>query len=300
MGRRRQIAFRVLVVAGLAVVLVAARHDAQTRMESAATGRGPAVTVAAGIDAHDAPSGGEPGRRLYVARRLGKLPRTGRPNIAGVQLPFGRRANGISVWETSRSAADAVGLASKLAGAFPRTGLWPVLWSFPDEPSSYMDGPDGESEIPGINVQRSLRTLWQRYSRQGPPFSGSFDRLARASQQHRFRNPFSIFASQEQQLDPNDRGRYRLLLIPCHRPADAIAAVGLELSGLIGDGLISAVLRSWESRFGATVVEFGAGRLVLAVNAPPRDATNASRLAREFFVLSPPTRATPDSFRQLS
>jgi Domain of unknown function (DUF4253) len=163
-----------------------------------------------------------------------------------------------------------------------------------------MDGGYGETEIAKTNVRGSLKRLWRRYSKQGPPFVGPFDDLAGGTQQRRFRNPFAILASQQRQLNVNDRGPYRLLLIPCRRPADAIATVGLELSGLIGDGLISATLRSWETRFGATVVEFGAGRLVLAVGAPPRGYANASRLAREFFALSPPTDSTPGSLRQLS
>jgi hypothetical protein len=73
----------------------------------------------------------------YIAGAAGSLPFNGSPRVGGVRLPPGHRAgDGLPEWETDAAPSDAIDLAARLADAFPRTGLWPVLWSFPDEPTS--------------------------------------------------------------------------------------------------------------------------------------------------------------------
>ncbi len=51
---------------------------------------------------------------------------------------------------------------------------------------------------------------------------------------------------------------------------------------------ISAVLRSWEARFAASVVEVAPAMLVLAVAAPPRNVEHALAIAAEMAAFSPP------------
>lgn len=78
-------------------------------------------------------------------------------------------------------------------------------------------------------------------------------------------------------------GRCRLGLVRVDRPADVPAALGW--SGMINttDDIagISAVLRSWEERFGARLVVLEFDALVLAVAKPPTTKGRALRLAAE-------------------
>lgn len=52
-------------------------------------------------------------------------------------------------------------------------------------------------------------------------------------------------------------------------------------------GELSAVLRSWEDRFGARLVAAGFDTLRLSVAAPPLSAEHALRVAAEHFALCP-------------
>jgi hypothetical protein len=47
------------------------------------------------------------------------------------------------------------------------------------------------------------------------------------------------------------------------------------------------VLRSWESRFGARLIELGSGTLLLSVAAPPASAAHAESVAAEHFAFCP-------------
>jgi hypothetical protein len=51
--------------------------------------------------------------------------------------------------------------------------------------------------------------------------------------------------------------------------------------------LMSAVLRSWEDRWAARVVEIGFDTLTLTVGIPPRDRQRALALAAEHFAFCP-------------
>jgi hypothetical protein len=81
----------------------------------------------------------------------------------------------------------------------------------------------------------------------------------------------------------------RIGLIAAERPADAITAVGwMGAVNVHRDpALISAVLRSWEDRWGAIVAEIGFATLTLTVGNPPRDEQTALALAAEHFSLCP-------------
>ncbi|WP_312871166.1 DUF4253 domain-containing protein [Streptomyces lonarensis] len=73
------------------------------------------------------------------------------------------------------------------------------------------------------------------------------------------------------------------------RSADAPAGCGW--SGPVnytGDmSAFSAVLRSWEDRFGARVVGMGFDTLLLSVASPPRDEATALRVAAEHHAFCP-------------
>lgn len=81
----------------------------------------------------------------------------------------------------------------------------------------------------------------------------------------------------------------RLGLAPSRRSADAPADIGW--SGAVNyendTARYSAVLRSWEERFGARLVALGSGTMELSVTAPPVDPEHALHVAAEHFAFCP-------------
>jgi hypothetical protein len=81
----------------------------------------------------------------------------------------------------------------------------------------------------------------------------------------------------------------RIGLVPADRPADVLPAVGW---GGVADSMweslltLTAVLRSWEDRFGARLIDVGYADLRLRVDRPPRTLEAAQRLAAEHAVLA--------------
>jgi Domain of unknown function (DUF4253) len=81
----------------------------------------------------------------------------------------------------------------------------------------------------------------------------------------------------------------RIGLIPAGRPADVLAVIGWD--GLANHGReavlpLTAVLRSWEDRFGAQLIDVGFADLRLLVERPPRTLEAAQRIAAEQVVLA--------------
>ncbi|MFI9616118.1 DUF4253 domain-containing protein [Streptomyces sp. NPDC052023] len=81
----------------------------------------------------------------------------------------------------------------------------------------------------------------------------------------------------------------RVALVPARRSADIPAAIGW--SGPVnheGDvARISAVLRSWEDRFGVRVVALTFDQLILSVAAPPTTPDEARAVAAEHYAFCP-------------
>lgn len=80
----------------------------------------------------------------------------------------------------------------------------------------------------------------------------------------------------------------RIGLVAAGRPADVLLAIGW--GGLVncGESLpeLTAVLRSWEDRFGARLIDVGYADLRLVAERPPRTLEAAQRLAAEQIVLA--------------
>ena len=87
----------------------------------------------------------------------------------------------------------------------------------------------------------------------------------------------------QHRLDPLDRAPHRLGLVQTERPADIPALLGwtgmIKCTDQVAE--LSAVLRSWEDRFGATLVVLGFDTLELSVSAPPRNQARALTVAAE-------------------
>ncbi|MES5824295.1 DUF4253 domain-containing protein [Streptomyces sp. RG80] len=81
----------------------------------------------------------------------------------------------------------------------------------------------------------------------------------------------------------------RLALVPARRSADIPAAIGWTgpANHENDTARLSAVLRSWEDRFGTRVVALGFDHLVLSVAAPPTTLPEAEALAAEHFAFCP-------------
>ena len=183
-------------------------------------------------------------------------------------------------WATDEPVADAVGLASKLAAAFPETGLWPVLWDSSDDPDTFLMPANDLRDAVRADAERVLRRAWARMDVEKPAFPslapGSLDAAKPAV-------PFETYAGSLPPDAQQPPGGHVLLLVPVNRPADVVSVLGAALTGFDTDDDLTAVLRSWEERFGAVPVAVGAGTLDVAVGAPPRDKDQAVRLAYEHY-----------------
>ena len=97
------------------------------------------------------------------------------------------------------------------------------------------------------------------------------------------------------------RAPHRLGLVQTDRPADIPALLGwtgmIKFTDQVAE--LSAVLRSWEERFGATVVVLGFDSLELSVAAPPRNQARALTVAAEHRAFCLPTFAgQPGNLRE--
>ena len=220
----------------------------------------------------------------FFAPRAGVPPATGSPTLAGVHLPPGSRCP--RHWASDLPVAEASALAASLIKAFPETGLWPILWEFPETPDHYLDGSGDPRIADGVDVAGVIRRLWRMY-RPDEDFPGlarpqtgmgleefadSFGALMRAS----LSSPVAY-----------------LVLVPAHRPSDVMSVVGFGGTAVLRDEHLAAVLRSWEDRFQAVPVVVGPGTLTLAVGAPPASWKDALRLAHEQLTVAPDTPVRP-------
>jgi len=96
----------------------------------------------------------------------------------------------------------------------------------------------------------------------------------------------------EQELDPELMRRAlrqytrdaRIGLVPADRPADVLPRLGWEGACNSRTSVqIAAVLRSWEDRFGARLLEVGFADIRLLVSRPPQTLEAAQPIAAEHF-----------------
>jgi hypothetical protein len=82
-------------------------------------------------------------------------------------------------------------------------------------------------------------------------------------------------------------GPARIGLVPAARPADVLALVGYNgtVNGYGTPELLSAVLRSWEDRFSAVLVEVGFDHIRLLARRPPRTLPHAQAIAAELYLM---------------
>ncbi len=204
----------------------------------------------------------------YYAPRFGEVPPEGTPTVAGLRLPLGIRlpeVGPVSYWGSIEPLDDPGAFTAPLVAAFPQTGLWPLLWAWEDEPpSGYATGHADLDQLGTVDAEDFLRRLG------GEDFEGL---AAPSTLPDALADPFA---------EINDKPEPRwLLLVPCNRPADVAAVLDWQYS-FVAHAAITALLRSWEERFGAVPVEFSPSELTLHAIAPPTTQEQERLLAVEF------------------
>lgn len=201
-------------------------------------------------------------------------------------LPPGRQLGPIWVTDHPLDQAD---IYPRCVADFDRSGLWPVL--IPHDERFAASGEDWIVDrgfsTPALERARSadpaevLSGWWAEPCCQGrclDPYGAEFPGLARKSPARVA--PRAEAASVGELLAI---GQVRLGLVAVDRPADVPAALGWN--GMLNQtpdvGALSAVLRSWEDRFGAVLVALGFDSLTLSVAAPPTTPARALALAAE-------------------
>lgn len=196
----------------------------------------------------------------------------------------------------------------RLRKAHRGSGLWPVL-AEPLRGNPRVPWAAGEvrpqpvAGIDGLDAGEVLAGLWREWindgedSRQREPFGRGWPGLAAAADGGG-RDP-DEFA--DQFVRDNDDGTSRIMLVPAARSADVLTAVGWQgpLNYTEDMCLLSCVLRSWEERFGARLIELGFDTLGLAVAAPPLTTEHAAHVAAEHYAFCPDSidQGMPETIR---
>jgi hypothetical protein len=253
-----------------------------------------------------------------------RLPDEGPVRIGAVALPPGRlitgwHGNGHHVaWVTVDPVPDSGRAWAALSELHPQTGLVPIVLDglpygvphdrLPDDvlrpwDSGEFIAPEDPSEADSVDVGAILRSEWRcwvppssmddaEYVQMRAPFTREWPGLA--EHQHTPLTP----AQRRHALDVVlPRIRYpqsgtlagRIGLVAAERSADVLAVIGWERLYPRGEESLlpfTAVLRSWEDRFGARLIDVGFEDLRLLVDRPPRTLEAAQHLAAEQVVLA--------------
>jgi hypothetical protein len=205
-----------------------------------------------------------------------------------------------ALWATDDAATDAVAAWAALAEQFPTTGLWPLLLHglYDGSGRPWSNGelePVTEAAVDALDVREVLEEGWHGWlvpinnpwtPGTGPlaPFGPEFPGLAPVQP-----------PESDVPLAFSD-GPARLGLVSCRRPADAVALAGwMGAINRTSTTEVSAVLRSWEDRFGASLVGLGFATMTLLVTRPPTTRDDALRVAAEVAALCPDSLWQPEA-----
>ena len=232
----------------------------------------------------------------------GSLPADGETSVAGVRLPAGKRTgpDGESgrppqptLWVTGEF-GDAAGAWLALRERLGGTGLVPLLLSgLRGEPGRPWEsgelGPPASGALARLKAPALLHDWWDRHV-PGPeegeeetaellaPFSRSFPGMAPAA---------SALASPDglEQAVASLNKPMRIGLVAASRPADTLMSIGWQgaMNYHRTAAPLTVVLRSWEERFGATVMHVGFDTIDLLVERPALSHQAALAIAAEHF-----------------
>jgi hypothetical protein len=237
-----------------------------------------------------------------------RIPADGPVRLGSVQLPDGRQLSDSYtdppppplLWAANNPVPDAPRVWQVLTGMHRDTGLVPMLLSFMRGGHEGRPWDAGELDlrcdlaaVDRLDAASVLAEAWagqaptlEDFERQPdffadwfPPVGSEFPGLAPAQDQ----------ALTKAELDQalNWFGPARIGLVPAARPADVLALTGFNgTANWYGTPeLLSAVLRSWEDRFGAVLIEVGFDHIRMLVRRPPRTLPEAQAVAAELLVM---------------
>lgn len=226
----------------------------------------------------------------------GPLPEADTRDFAGIVLPPGRivtaeEGRGApAAWISTELLAEdqLTQLVRSLAAAFPRTGLWPLQALGLDNGNLDRPWGNGEMDGPEGEIPDALDVLTRKHSEN--PTVPAVTALAPAA------------AGPDLQPDQLDVEAGGLLLVPVARPADVAAALGWwgGTNYCMSGADFSAVLRSWEDRFGAILVSIGFDTMMVQVGRRPETEEQVDALLREHYAFCPDNidqGMQPDAFR---
>lgn len=179
---------------------------------------------------------------------------------------------------------------------FDGSGLWPVLvpvdLRYPASGPDWFDGKQGRvataREVDARNAATVLVRAWPGECCTPEclvPFGAHFPGLVRRSPRRDNAHGELIWNA----LQVAEKIQVRLGLVRVERGADVPAAIGWRAaSGHLPDAAaVSAVLRSWEDRFGARLMLVGANQLIVSVAAAPTTSARALGVAAEHRAFCP-------------
>jgi hypothetical protein len=225
--------------------------------------------------------------------------------LGAVQLPDGRQlsdmyGDGPLLWATNEPVSDAPRVWQVLTGMHRDIGLVPILLAFLGDGHEGRPWDEGElylrCDLAAIDQLDAATVLAQAWAGQAPS-PEEFER-----EPEFFESWFPPFGmefpglapGQDQELSHAELaaalgwfGPARVGLVPAARPADVLALVGYNgtANGYGTPELLSAVLRSWEDRFGAVLVEVGFDYIRLLARRPPRTLPGARAVAAELLLM---------------
>ncbi len=235
----------------------------------------------------------------------GRLPEEGQLRVGSVTLPTGRLitadyGEGDPVaWATIDPVLKPGTIWAALSEARHQTGLVPILLSGLDgnttrpwDNGEFVDPVDIRG-LDSLDAATVLETMWADFL----ALQESEEEDADAIQD---RAPFSrqfpgLAPPERTQLTPAHRQEVldsllpaRIGLVAADRPADVLPQIGWTgVTNRYPTALpVAAVLRSWEERFGARLLDVGFAKIRVLVERPPRSLNAANRVAAEHYVLA--------------
>jgi Domain of unknown function (DUF4253) len=228
------------------------------------------------------------------------LPEDEELRIGSVTLPGGRQltadyGSGEPVaWATIQEVPDPGLVWSALSEAHPETGLVPFILAGLDGDTSRpwdegeFEDPSDTTELDHLDAATALEAMWTT-SLEDPDQEDAEAQAERAPFTRRFPG---LAPPEHTPLTPGQlRGVLaalppaRIGLIAAARPADILPQLGWDGAANWHDTPvpIAAVLRSWEHRFGARLLQVGFDEIKLLVERPPHSLDTAQRLAAEHY-----------------
>jgi hypothetical protein len=230
----------------------------------------------------------------------GDLPEDGAAQVGPVPLPRGKRVLAASgsgqpvAWATSEPVPDAGMAWLALSDLHRESGLVPILITGLDDDGTrpWDDGEFGDpadvAQLDRMNAALVLETAWrdslgseeeepEHPVAERAPFSRQFPGLAPSGD--------SPLTAAELRAVLAALSPARLALVPARRPADVLPLIGWRgVTNRWDDATpVAAVLRSWEARFGARLLQVGFADIQVLAERPPRDQDAAQRLAAEHY-----------------